>query len=62
MSKQTENITLVDEIINNASELPLECQDWLLVLAKGMAYTKNCLLRQGCPPEQARKPPEERTA
>lgn len=37
----------LNEIIDNASELPIECQDLLLSIAKGMAFTKLCLLNQG---------------
>lgn len=36
----------LDEIIDSASELPLEYQDWILELAKAMAYTKRCMLNQ----------------
>jgi len=38
----------LNEIIDNASALPIECQDWLLSIAKGMAFTRYCLLNQGC--------------
>lgn len=43
MSTQNESMTLAQEIIDNASVLPLECQDWLLAIAKGMAFTTKCL-------------------
>ena len=46
MSVQKTSVTLVDEIINNASTLPLECQELLLSIAKGMAFTKNCIARE----------------
>lgn len=34
----------MDEIIDNASELPLESQDWLLMMAKSMRYTRDCIV------------------
>lgn len=42
----TINITILDEIIDNASELPLESQDWLLMMAKSMRYTRDCIVRK----------------
>lgn len=41
-----EKIKVLDEIIDNAMELPLESQNLLLILAKGMAYTRNCVTKQ----------------
>lgn len=38
---------IVEEIIDNATELPMEEQSQLLMLAKGMAYTRNCIMKQG---------------
>ena len=43
MSMQSSDIALIDKLVNNASELPLECQYWLLSIAKGMAFTRSCL-------------------
>lgn len=40
----TKNVTVLDEIIDNASELPLESQDWLLMMAKSMRYTRDCIV------------------
>lgn len=40
----TKNGTVLDEIIDNASELPLESQDWLLMMAKSMRYTRDCIV------------------
>ena len=34
----------VNEIIDNASVLPIECQEWLLAIAKGMAFTNGVRL------------------
>lgn len=36
---------ILDEIINNAIELPIESQDLLLMIAKGMRFTKDCMLK-----------------
>jgi len=41
MSKQHENSRLLDEIIDKASELPLEYQEFLLAVAKGMAFSRS---------------------
>lgn len=38
---------IADEIINNAIDLPVENQEILLMMAKAMQYTRNCMLRQG---------------
>lgn len=38
-SKAAETVHLLNEIVVNASELPLDCQDWVLMLVKSMAYT-----------------------
>ena len=46
MSKQNNRLSLIDEIITYISELPLECQDLLLAVAKGMVFTKGCLNKQ----------------
>ncbi len=42
----TKNVTVLDEIIDNASGLPLESQDWLLMMAKSMRYTRDCIVRK----------------
>lgn len=39
-------VKILDEIIDNATELPLESQDWLLLIAKSMRYTRDCVIRQ----------------
>ncbi len=41
-----ERVKVLDEIINNAIGLPLESQDWLLMMAKSMRYTRDCVVRQ----------------
>lgn len=38
---------VVDEIIDNAIELPLENQEILLMMAKAMQYTRDCEKEQG---------------
>ena len=50
MSTQVGDISLIDKIIYNASTLPLEYQDCLLVIAKAMVFTRNRLSKQ---PEKA---------
>lgn len=41
-----EKADIADEIINNAIGLPVENQELLLMMAKAMQYTRNCVLRQ----------------
>ena len=36
-------VKALGEIIENASDLPLECQELLLSIAKGMQFTKSCI-------------------
>lgn len=36
------------EIIDNAKELPVESQNLLLILARGMVFTRNCMMRAEC--------------
>lgn len=38
---------IVEEIIDNATGLPMEEQSQLLMLAKGMAYTRKCIMKEG---------------
>lgn len=40
---------VIDKIAHEASGLPLECQDWLLMIAKGMSYTRKCITRNLAP-------------
>lgn len=49
---------VLEEIIDNASELPVESQDLLLMMAKAMRHTRNCVIRQN-DAEQLRKPPKQ---
>lgn len=39
-------VSIVNEIINNAVELPLEGQNVVLLIAKSMKYTRECMTRQ----------------
>lgn len=36
-------IKILDEIIDNAIGLPIESQDLLLMIAKAMRYTRDCI-------------------
>ncbi len=40
--KQRKKRMILEEIIEDAAELSLENQRWLLAMAKGMAYSKQC--------------------
>ncbi len=45
-SNTNQTSKLLDEIINDATELPLEGQYWILAVAKGMALTRTCILQK----------------
>ena len=49
------------EIIDNAKELPVESQNLLLILARGMVFTRKCMMRQNAA-DQPRMPPDEHSA
>ena len=40
MSEKNEDMTLVNEIIDEAEELPPECQRLILSIAKGMEFSR----------------------
>jgi len=40
------NTKILDELIDNATELPLESQDWLLLIAKSMRYTRDYIIKK----------------
>ena len=46
------------EIIDNAK---VESQNLLLILARGMVFTRNCMMRQNAA-DQPRMPPDEHSA
>lgn len=56
-----QQIKLLDELIDNATELPVESQNLLLMLAKAMSYTRNCII-QHSEIEQPHKPPKNKPA
>lgn len=41
--------TILNEIMLNAKEIPIECQEKVLDILKGMAFTKKCLLENMLP-------------
>ena len=43
----TQQVKLLDEIIDNAAGLPVESQDLLLMMAKAMKYTRDSMERTG---------------
>ncbi len=45
-NKSVHQMEVLDKLIQNAAELPVESQNLLLMLAKGMAYTRTCLIKQ----------------
>lgn len=55
MIKQNETIQsvkILNEIIDNAAILPLECQDLILTLARGMVFTKKVITNNKAQPEK----------
>lgn len=52
---------LLDEIIDNAIELPIGSQNLLLMMAKAMQYTHNCMKRQSMV-KQSKNSPETNSA
>lgn len=50
-----QEIKILDEIVNNAIGLPVESQNLLLLMAKGMSYTKKCLLEENRKKEESLK-------
>lgn len=41
-----QSAAVLDEIIENAMELPVESQKLVLMIAKAMQYTRSCELRE----------------
>ncbi len=42
--KQSQQESILNEIIDNAAGLPVESQDLLLMIAKAMRYTRNSII------------------
>lgn len=51
------DIKRLDAIVDGASKLPIENQEYILTTIKGMLFTRNLLLKQV---KQSYKPPEDR--
>ncbi|MFJ7667315.1 hypothetical protein ACIQXI_09410 [Lysinibacillus sp. NPDC097195] len=50
MSKQREAVSsnkTLNEIMDTVNELPLEYQNKVLAILRGMVFTKNCLIKKG---------------
>lgn len=56
-----QQVKVLDELIDNAIGLPVGSQDLLLMMAKAMRHTRDCMTQQDVT-EQPRKPPENRPA
>ncbi|WP_244834695.1 hypothetical protein [Clostridium sp. BJN0001] len=41
-----ESTDILNEIMLNAKQVPLECQEGILAILKGMEFTKQCLLNR----------------
>ena len=57
-STAVQQTKVLDELIDNAIGLPVGSQDLLLMMAKAMRHTRNCLM-QGDVGEQPRNPPAD---
>lgn len=55
-SEQTKKV--LDEIIENAIELPVESQNLLLMMARAMQYTKKCMTEHSTE-GQKQEPPKQ---
>lgn len=60
-NKSAKQVQVLDEIIDNAVMLPVGSQDLLLMMAKAMRHTRNCMIQQGAI-EQPCKPATEKSA
>lgn len=56
-----QQVKVLDELIDNAIGLPIGSQDLLLMMAKAMRHTRDCMTQQDVA-EQPRKPPVDRPA
>ena len=56
---KVEAVKRLDAIVDGASKLPVENQEYILTTIKGMLFTRNLLLKQA---EQPRRPPEDHPA
>lgn len=54
-----EEVKRLDAIVDGASKLPVENQEYILTTIKGMLFTRNLMMTQA---EQPRKPTENRSA
>ena len=43
-----EQAEILEAILNGAKELPVEGQNLLLMIAKGMAFSRDCLMKREC--------------
>ncbi|NEZ44646.1 hypothetical protein [Paenibacillus alvei] len=44
-------MNILDEIMHQASQVPIECQERILDVLRGMAFTKNCMMEKRCTDE-----------
>lgn len=54
---RVEDVKRLDAIVDGASKLPMENQEYILTTIKGMLFTRNILTKQA---DQPRKPPADR--
>lgn len=54
---KAEDIERLDAIVNGASKLPIESQEYILSTIKGMLFTRNLLLKQNKPKQTNTKKP-----
>ena len=55
---EIKNMNRLDKIIDEASRLPVEKQECILAMIKGMLYVRNSLADQ----EKSHKPPADRSS
>ncbi len=54
---RTDDKKRLDSIVEGASKLPIENQEYILTTIRGMLFTRNLLENQRNPTKQPRKPP-----
>lgn len=53
---KVEDVKRLDAIVDGASKLPIENQEYILTTIKGMLFTRNLLMKKA---DQPRKPPKQ---
>lgn len=55
-NNSTQQVKVLDEIIDNAIMLPAGSQDLLLMMAKAMRHTRDCMIQQDTTKQPCKSP------